>query len=426
MITWLLAIFVALFRYQFSDHNHGPFLNETLTSGFLPNSHGDDLFYILLDSRHKPKTDPLVVWLTGGPGCSGEIAIFTENGPFTINHTNEDNLTLLTNPYSWNNQANLLYLDQPAGTGFSNVSTYDSNEDMVAEDFYAFFVNFLDKYPQFKGRDLFLTGESYAGHYIPVIASYMLNQSNNDIKIKGIAMGNGWVDPITQYPAYAKYAYNKSLITLETYQSLANQFDECVLDLSDDDYSVAIIDCMQPYRKIVGSPANFNIYDVRLPCIGPICYNFSFVDNFLAQDEVQVALNVVGKSWTECNSRVHSYFSQDHEMSYASYVVDVLNRGIPVLVYSGVEDFTCNYMGGEAWTNALDYSGHDEFVNASYKPFDEDSEFKQAQNLTFFKVFGAGHLVPMDKPETSLRILQAFMDGYFQKSENIHFFRVVE
>jgi cathepsin A (carboxypeptidase C) len=48
-----------------------------------------------------------VIWLTGGPGCASELAVFYENGPFTIN----DDLTLKKNPDSWNNQANVLYID---------------------------------------------------------------------------------------------------------------------------------------------------------------------------------------------------------------------------------------------------------------------------------------------------------------------------
>jgi len=94
---------------------------------------GDDMFYWLFKSRSNPSTDPVVMWLTGGPGCSSGIAIFYENGPFTIN----EDLSLKINPYSWNNETNLVFVDSPIGTGFSkctSITHLDTNEQEVAEN----------------------------------------------------------------------------------------------------------------------------------------------------------------------------------------------------------------------------------------------------------------------------------------------------
>merc|ERR1740139_1813549 len=83
--------------------------------GFIPiGNDGSDMFYWYFPARENPETAPLVLWLTGGPGCSSELAIFYENGPFKII---DDKVT--TNPHAWNENANLLYIDQPVGTGFS-------------------------------------------------------------------------------------------------------------------------------------------------------------------------------------------------------------------------------------------------------------------------------------------------------------------
>lgn len=86
------------------------------------------MFYWLFRSRRSPSTDPVVMWLTGGPGCSSETALFFENGPFSIN----DDLSLKNNTYSWNDVATVVYVDQPVGTGFSNcegMKDHDTNED---------------------------------------------------------------------------------------------------------------------------------------------------------------------------------------------------------------------------------------------------------------------------------------------------------
>jgi cathepsin A (carboxypeptidase C) len=94
------------------------------------------MFYWLFSSRNDISTDPLVIWLTGGPGCSSEVAIFAENGPFSV----KDDLTLLRNEHSWNNNANMLYVDQPLGTGYSKgkLIDYARSEATIAKDFLLF------------------------------------------------------------------------------------------------------------------------------------------------------------------------------------------------------------------------------------------------------------------------------------------------
>lgn len=154
------------------------------------------MFYWLFKSRGTPSSDPLVLWLTGGPGCASEIAIFKENGPYTIN----EDMTLSPHAAGWNKISNLIYVDQPVGTGFSKASSithFDTNEDQIAANMKIFIDGFVEANPEFKGRDFYITGESYAGHYIPAIAYFFThNVTDLPVTFKGIAIGNGWVDPI--------------------------------------------------------------------------------------------------------------------------------------------------------------------------------------------------------------------------------------
>ena len=86
-------------------------------SGYIDLSTGaKHLFYWAFESRNDPATDPVILWMTGGPGCSSEVALFGENGPCSVTPSGNDTLT---NPYSWNSKASVIYIDQPAGTGFS-------------------------------------------------------------------------------------------------------------------------------------------------------------------------------------------------------------------------------------------------------------------------------------------------------------------
>jgi len=87
-------------------------------------------FFWMHEAQNSPETAPFVIWLTGGPGCSSTLALLTENGPCAVN---EDGTGTTANPNSWNTNANVLWLDQPAGVGFSYGQTNDANEDMVRQ-----------------------------------------------------------------------------------------------------------------------------------------------------------------------------------------------------------------------------------------------------------------------------------------------------
>ena len=93
----------------------------------------------------------------------------------------------------------MLYVDQPVGTGFSHADPLhlNTNEEEIADNMATFMMGFLEKYPQLQGKDFYITGESYAGHYIPAISHAFEFKYKEQLKInfKGLAIGNGLVDP---------------------------------------------------------------------------------------------------------------------------------------------------------------------------------------------------------------------------------------
>jgi len=185
----------------------------------------DDTFYWLFPSRSKEENDPIVLWLNGGPGCSSELGVLIENGPFFV-----QDKTLITNKDSWNSKANLLYIDNPLGTGLSFVdkdSEIPTSENQMAKEFYTFLVKFFTLFPSYKGRSFYITGESYAGKYIPNIANYIVNNPNPIINLKGIMIGNGMVNPIQQYPAYFTYALHHNLLNQTSLNKIKPGFDLC-------------------------------------------------------------------------------------------------------------------------------------------------------------------------------------------------------
>lgn len=377
-----------------------------------------------MPSRRNRDQDPLVLWLTGGPGCSSELALFVENGPFKIN---PKTLKVYKNEWSWNNEANLLYVDQPAGTGFSTIDPKQmvKTEEQVREDLYKFMVGFVEEFPEFKGRDFYVTGESYAGHYIPHVTNYIYNQRNPDIPLKGYMIGNGLPNPWVQYEAHAEMALLNRLITFNDYLKLLPQFRQCETMMKYEIKGGREM-CDGLYGQIVQEPGSskgmdlssinptsqrFNNYDITKPCIGPLCYNFKFIDDFLNSAAVQADLNLpAGTKWSECNSEVGAAMAEsDWRKNAAPMLEDTLNAGLKVWIYHGDLDMICNWVGGEKMIDGVEWYGQNEFAKKSFVNAGYGLK-RQWENLRFIKFSNAGHMVPMDQPEQAFRMLKEFLD----------------
>nr|AQA29369.1 hypothetical protein 76 [Fulvia fulva] len=164
-------------------------------AGTLPisNNTNDEnrLFFWFFPSSNEKASDEITIWLNGGPGCSSLDGLFQENGPFLWQSGTYDPVP---NPYSWTNLTNIVYVDQPIGTGFSPAAKGEpakiKNEQEVAEDFMAFWENFMTTF-DLTDRKVYITGESYAGQYIPYIAYYMLKANDKKyFNVKGIQIND--------------------------------------------------------------------------------------------------------------------------------------------------------------------------------------------------------------------------------------------
>jgi len=156
---------------------------------------------------------------------------FTENGPFWM-HT--DGYHLIPNKYAWNLHANVLYIDQPVGTGLSYAVNehYAKNQSEVDTMFATFLHNFYKMYPQYRYRDLWFSGESYAGHYIPYFATGIKDgrgafRGLEDLKLRGLMIGNGWSHPLIQTQSWPEYGYNVGIIGWQERHYLEKLAAEC-------------------------------------------------------------------------------------------------------------------------------------------------------------------------------------------------------
>jgi len=186
----------------------GP-LRSKWYSGYLSTvSPQRELHYIYIESLDLPSTDPVLVWFNGGPGCSSMLGFIQEHGPYVI----EDyTTTVVENPWPWNMRANILYIESPAGVGFSYAQTPDDlvfTDHSQSEDAFAAMRDFFRGYPELLDNPLYITGESYAGIYAPFLA-YQVHEWNQETlrlrslghysqrpiyPLKGFIIGNGCTD----------------------------------------------------------------------------------------------------------------------------------------------------------------------------------------------------------------------------------------
>jgi len=408
-------------------------------SQYDQNGENKHLFYWFFEKRgaNNTKDTPIILWLTGGPGCSSTLALLFENGPCKVNADGE---STTVNPYSWTEAAHVLWLDQPAGVGFSYGDENDSNEEMISEDAYYFLQTFFKEYPEYSENPLTVVGESYGGHYAPAVAHKVWlknkDEGNKKINLAGLGIGNGLTNPYEQYKYYPEMAVNNShaikVLPDEVYAEMKAAVPKCqalIKKCNDGDSFINKFACQTAFivcNTAETSPyqlTGLNPYDIRKKCdIKPLCYDFSYIEKFLNLDSTREALHVTDESsaWTSCNMGINMKFHSDWMHDFSPYVADLLNDGIHTLVYAGDVDYICNYLGNRAWTLSLGWKFQNEF-NAA-----EDHEWGKGENsvgtggaglvktsngFTFMQVYDAGHMVPTDQPQVALDMITNFVNG---------------
>ncbi|KAL0318967.1 UNVERIFIED_CONTAM: Serine carboxypeptidase-like 45 [Sesamum angustifolium] len=358
------------------------------------------LFYYFVEAEIDPLSKPLVLWLNGGPGCSSiGVGAFSENGPFRPNGQ-----VLLRNEYSWNREANMLYLDTPIGVGFSystGASSYVTvNDEMTAKDNLVFLQRWFLKFPQYRNSSLFITGESYAGHYVPQLAKLIieLNKKSKIINLKGIALGNPLLEFTTDYNSRAEYFWVMSLVNRES-SRFVNKYD-VTLDVC--------IPSVLSQSKIIAPQRNSERIDV--------CVEDETV-SYLNRRDVQKALHarLVGvRRWDVC-SNILDYDMLDLEIPTISIIGSLIKEEIPVLIYSGDQDSVIPLTGSRTLVHRL---AKQLGLNTTvpYRVWFEGQQvggWTQVYGnlLSFATIRGASHEAPFSQPERSFVLFKSFLDG---------------
>jgi len=191
-------------------------------------SNGVRLFYYFIRSERSPADDPLMLWLTGGPGCSLLTGLAYEIGPlsFDVNGYVDGLPKLVYNQYSWTKVCNIIFLDSPVGAGFSYSDTeqgYISSDTKAVDQILIFLREWLDEHPEFMSNPLYIAGDSYSGKIVPTVTSEIAGGEEDgreqNFNLKGYVVGNPVTDFDFDDPSRIPFAHGMGIISDEIYES---------------------------------------------------------------------------------------------------------------------------------------------------------------------------------------------------------------
>ncbi|GMJ08177.1 serine carboxypeptidase-like 50 [Hibiscus trionum] len=391
-------------------------------SGYLPVNPASNsaIFYTFYEAQTPTSTlpqTPLLIWLQGGPGCSSMTGNFFELGPWRVVSSfrqNVEHLSLEPNPGSWNRLFDLLFLDNPIGTGFSIASTPEEiprDQISVAKHLFVAITRFISLDPLFKHRPIYITGESYAGKYVPAIGYYILKQNtrlaaSERVNLRGVAIGDGFTDPETQLATHAVSAYYCGLINEKQRDELEEAQNEAIELVKMEKWSEATnarTKAMNLWQNMTGLATLYD-FTKKKP------YQTSLVAEFLNINAVKRALGVdESMVFESCSGVVRAAMHEDM-MKSVKNMVEFLVENTRVLLYQGLYDIKIGVVPNEAWVKTMKWDGIREFLMADRKIWRVNGEVagyvQKWQTLTNVVILAAGHLLPADQPLNSQAMIE--------------------
>ncbi|KAK6866416.1 serine carboxypeptidase [Apiospora arundinis] len=380
-------------------------------SGYADVAEDQHIFWWFFEARQEnPEKAPLTVWINGGPGSSSMMGLFQELGPCGVDPYGE----VYSNPHSWSNVSNMLFIDQPTQTGLSytkpvpgykqggdvielpdnicpdyvadpsscgtyshpNMTLTANSTEAAAHNFWLTLQGFMGAFPQYTKNGFNLATESYGGHYGPVSSAYIerrndrLTPNTVNIPLKTLLVGNGWFDPIIGYQAFYNFTvspgntYDYAPFTDDTaaelYESLygagncLDQLRDC--QASGLDYVCARADdfCSNHVEYPFGDLLGRSDYDIRH--LTPDPFPYTFYEDYLNTPRVQRALGAA-TNFTKSNRVVarafHGTGDDARELNIADDLRFLLSRNVTVALYAGDADYDCNWLGVEAFAEQL-------------------------------------------------------------------------
>jgi len=377
------------------------------------------LHYWFVQAATNPSTAPLVLWLNGGPGCSSLDGFFYEMGP--IHFAKQASLGLVYNNFTWTTIANMIFLESPAGVGFSYTtsgSIPQYNDTGVATDNYNFLVNWFAAFPSYKTNPFWITGESYAGVYVPKLGNLVMQAAIKKTfpgNFKGVMVGNGVTnadgDNVINDPI--DFMVGHGFISWQNYAQ--------ILKACPDPNNPSSA-CNNMVNSAMDNMNDINIYNVYADCYSqrspgsPPCIDSNYARMYLNRADLQQAIHVKsGINWEICNFEINGEYDRTSASMVPIYQ-NLLKNKFRVLIYSGDCDFAVPYTGSAFWTSNMK-------MTVSGQPWRQwtyvDANGEQVagfvtdykEGLSFATIRGAGHMVPQYRPQAAITMFSKFLAG---------------
>lgn len=382
-----------------------------------------------------------IFWLNGGPGCSSMDGALMEIGPLRVGKHGK----LAYNNGSWHRLGDIIFIDQPVGTGFSYGDKLLKELTQVGDYLLTFMKKYFEIFPEERDNEIYFAGESYAGQYIPYIANGILDFNENlpegekPYNFKGVMIGNGWVSPNQQSLSYFPFFVDHGLIKTDNpkWGAILNQVETCqrLVDEADAHWNDPTVSPAEvnfgPCDAILnlllantGDGQCINMYDYTLRDTYPSCGmnwppDLANVTPYLQDDAVMHALNLLNfEKWRECSLSVTRSFTAKNSFP-AVHLLPRLTEQIQVMFFNGDRDIICNSKSTLSFLDKLEWGGAKGFTDGSEENnidwiYDEKEVgyIKSERNITFVNIYNASHMVPFDVPDTSRALIDLITRNY--------------
>ncbi|KAK7574416.1 hypothetical protein V9T40_011607 [Parthenolecanium corni] len=384
--------------------NSGYFtVNETYNSNLF--------FWFFRKTSDDWKEAPLLLWLQGGPGCSSLYGLFEENGPFRLVKN-----VLKRRKFSWTNDYNVIYIDQPVGSGYSFTNASEGrihNQAQVADHLYEALTQFFLLYPELKDNAFYVSGESYAGRYVPAIA-YRIHTlkvaGKCNINLKGLFLVSATTDGIGMMKDLGDFCYHIGVID----SRIRDETTVMVEDLKSYVYSRMWTNASHQRDKILKNifkNSNVNFYDHTK---SPDKLEDNHLEKFLRSHKTKKKIHAGNVHYSECSSHVFRDFFDDILKSVKPWVEELLEH-YPVAFVGGQYDVVVAYISNISVLKRLEWSGAFNYSKAKRQKIIDRKKvvgyYKTAGNLKDVLIREAGHMIPKDQSKIVLDLLSKFVSN---------------
>ncbi|XP_046739172.1 retinoid-inducible serine carboxypeptidase-like [Diprion similis] len=366
---------------------------------------------------------PLIIWLQGGPGASSTgYGNFEELGPLDLD-LNERN-------YSWVNDYNVLFIDNPVGSGFSyaeKYSGYPKTNAAIASDLLACIKGFLTEFPAFATVPTYITAESYGGKMAAEFAYVWYKAQTNGIiesTLKGVAMGDSWLSPMDSVNTWAPYLLSTGMVDTIGYEKIKAAAKKTQDAVDDGRWSDATSEWGITEYVIINVANNIDFYNILYkvaPSSRSSAREFA-MDKALLRDErddqLDELMNGVVKealglnvTWGAQSNTIFSALYADFMKPATDQVEYLLNdTDINIFVFTAQLDLIVDTPGTILWVERLKWPNATQWLNSSRDPLVIDSVIegyvKQDNNFKLYWINRSGHMVPTDNPVATAAMLE--------------------